>query len=943
LGSQSVNFIGQVDVETTETTQAGIRIRPTIAPMSDATSFSQAWGKRERAIRSNEQPSTLSLTGHCLDVAAVVTCLLALPTWRKRFERLAGRPLSVIDVDRCIVLAFLHDVGKAGIGFQSKAWDEAAQAAWRHAHHCGRDQQGHTRIVAPLLGGAPEFAELRDALGVDRIRLWGGALAVDQQDVIELWLAAVSHHGDPIAFDDDIRMRASAPHPTWTGTAGSYSPLRTLQELKRTAEAIWPHAFDADAPPLRPTQAFIHALAGLVSLADWIGSDTRHFPFDLGPQDGGRWRHSLGAANRALRAMCIDAEDIRADLRQRSPTFQQVFGFAPTDVQNAAAAAPISSPIVLEAETGSGKTEAALWRFKTLFEAGEVDALCFLLPTRVAATGISVRLDEFVRKLFPNEDLRPNTVLAVPGYLRANAAEGKWLAPFTVQWPDREIGDPLFWAAENSKRYFAAAVAAATIDQFLLSTLQTKHAHLRGSVLLRSLVVVDEVHASDPYMRALLIKALRRHQAAGGHALLLSATLTRDLRDELLRTAPTPGGNSKGLGARRAKPAPAAAMSEEHDYPRISAPVGIRTFGPIQQHKRIQHSLQPWMREPQAVARCAVAAMEAGARVLVLRNTVRQAVATQQAIEELLGRDHPALFRCNSVAALHHGRYALPDRRALDARVGELFGKGVAKVCQAVLLCATQTVEISVDCDADFLITDLAPMDVLLQRLGRLHRHAGRLGFRPAGHDEPRCVVLVPPNPDLSGLLSGGAGGLGIGKRSAYPDLLVLQATLNALNDTQRFPVLDIPSDNRDLVEQCCGRPALQQLADALGGDWPEHLQNLQGLASAQGQAALFQCIDWAQPWRDAVPGELSTEAKTRLGLDSVEVDLPSGTRSPFGHALERLAIPAWMLPTMPDRDDLGPPVVEGLFEDAQGLSFSVRGQGFSYTRWGLAATGLIQ
>jgi CRISPR-associated endonuclease/helicase Cas3 len=73
-----------------------------------------------------------------------------------------------------------------------------------------------------------------------------------------------------------------------------------------------------------------------------------------------------------------------------------------------------------------------------------------------------------------------------------------------VQWPDRDVGDPIFWAAENSKRYFAAAAAAATIDQFLLSTLQTKHAHLRTSVLLRSLVVVDEVHASDPNMRTLL-------------------------------------------------------------------------------------------------------------------------------------------------------------------------------------------------------------------------------------------------------------------------------------------------------------------------------------------------------------------------------------------------------------------------------------------------------
>jgi CRISPR-associated endonuclease/helicase Cas3 len=895
-----------------------------------------AWGKLDRAHPDRTTAPRLSLVGHSLDVAAVVRALLALPTWRKRLERLAGRPLNDTDLDRLTVLAFLHDVGKAGAGFQSKALTDEQQALWRRRHGVPFDQQGHTRIVAPLLGLEPAFQEHRLNLGVDAIRAWGGPSAPAQEDVIDLWLASISHHGEPMAFSTTLRSLSALPHPTWTATVDGYSPLEGLAELGRTARALWPGAFSEDSPAFRPRQALIHGFAGLVSLADWIGSHTGHFPFDLGPQDAGRWTHSLAAAGQALRAMRIDVEDIRCDLRRRAPDFQQTFGFAPTAVQAGAADLPPCSPVVLEAETGSGKTEAALWRFKTLFEAGEVDSLCFLLPTRVAATGIADRVDRFMRDLFPDAEWRPNTVLAVPGYLRANAAEGQWLAPFTVQWPDREPGDPLFWAAENSKRYFAAAVATATIDQFLLSTLQTRHAHLRGSVLLRSLVVVDEVHASDAYMRALLLKALQRHHAAGGHALLLSATLTRDLRDELLRTGSSPATGGKGLGAPRPVPV-AKTPPEADDYPRISAPGVVRTFGPSQSHKRIHHVLQPWMRDPESVARCAVQAVQAGARVLVLRNTVRQAVATQRAIEDLLGSEHPALFRCNDVVALHHGRYALPDRRALDARVGELFGKDAAQQRQAWVLCATQTIEISVDCDADLMITDLAPMDVLLQRLGRLHRHAKRQGFRPVGFETARCVVLVPPHDDLGALLSGGAGGLGIGRNSAYPDLLTLQATMNALRDGQRFPMLDIPGDNRDLVEQCCGRPALHRLAQTLGDDWMSHLQQLQGQTSAQGSAALFQCIDWAHPWREAVPGELSTQAKTRLGLDSIEVDLPPATRSPFGHVLERIAIPAWMLRSLPEEDDRGAPAVEDLRAGPDGLHFTVRDQAFTYTRLGLA------
>ena len=59
----------------------------------------------------------------------------------------------------------------------------------------------------------------------------------------------------------------------------------------------------------------------------------------------------------------------------------------------------------------------------------------------------------------------------------------------------------------------------------MLAALQVKHAHLRGSALSRSLLVIDEVHASDTYMTAVIDRLLRGHLAAGGYALLMSATL----------------------------------------------------------------------------------------------------------------------------------------------------------------------------------------------------------------------------------------------------------------------------------------------------------------------------------------------------------------------------------------------------------------------------------
>lgn len=892
-----------------------------------------AWGKLDRSAPDRTRAARLSLVGHCVDVAAVARALIELPTWRARLQRLAGRDFSATDLDRLTVLAFLHDVGKAGAGFYSKGLGDAEQRAWLSRVNWDFSQLGHTRVVAGLLRFDAECEAHRTALGMEQLRAWGGPEPLAQQAILDLWLAAVSHHGDPISAVS-LTTQAEKPigHATWTVPIAGYDPVRGLASMRETAHELWPLAFADPEPMPLPGHALIHAFAGLVSLADWIGSNTDMFPFELGPQDAARWCGSQAAARRALRAMRIDLEASRADLRARSPSFFDTFKFDATPVQKATADAPLLSPLVLEAETGSGKTEAALWRFKHLFERGEVDALCFLLPTRVAATGIAERLNRFIDRLFPDPALRPNTVLAVPGYLRANNKEGSLVAPFTVQWPDVEVGDPLYWAAENSKRYFVAAAAAATIDQFLLSTLQTRHAHLRASALLRSLVVVDEVHASDPYMRALLVAALQRQLAAGGHALLLSATLTQDLRDELLAAAPRP----KSWGFEVSRPAASKALPD--DYPRISAPGHDVTFGAIGHHKRIRRELQPWMREPGQVAKRAAQAAMQGARVLVLRNTVRQAVATQQALEALLGLDHAALFRCSGVVALHHGRYAFEDRQVLDRQVGELFGKDAAESRRAVVLCATQTVEISVDCDADFLITDLAPMDVLLQRLGRLHRHDRRRGFRPAPCAEPQCLVLVPPLDDLSSLLGPkSVRGLGLGDRSAYPNVMSLQATLNALRDHDRFPVLDIPTHNRALVESTCGRPALQVLADLLGGPWPAHATDLQGKEYAQRSTAHFVCTDWQKPWKHAAVDELRPDARTRLGLDGIELELPVRARTPFGNSIHTLSVPAWMLPRAPKEEGQDKPVVEDLQGDAGGFSFSVQRQPFRYDRHGLA------
>jgi CRISPR-associated endonuclease Cas3-HD len=539
---------------------------------------------------------------HSIDVAAVMDALLSLPTLCRRLAGLAGRELSARDLRRLVALTFLHDIGKAGAGFQSRGSGDAVRAAWRLRSGAPRKQMGHVEVVAPLFGVNERFDAHRGALGLAGVLAWGGAGQAGQMFVADLWLAAISHHGVPVTaqtLNGGELQRGS----TWLHPLPGYDPVEGLAQLGRAARELFPEAFHKE-PMQAAAPGLAHAFAGLVSLADWIGSNTQDgfFPYAPWPQDLARWPAARERATEVLRRMQLDVEGARADLRRRAPAFVAVFGDPPRPAQTLAAEwsgdCDRDRVVVLEAETGSGKTEAALWRFKTLFEAGEVDALCFLLPTRVAATGIYDRLNRFIERLFPDPVLRPPTVLAVP-------------------------------------------------------------------------------------------------------------------------------------------------------YPAIASRGGIRTCADTGRRKAVRIDLQPAMRDAVAVAALAAVELRHGARVLVLRNTVRQAVATQQALEALLGVDHPALFTLGRVPALHHGRYAFEDRQQLDARVEALFGKAAVASDAACVLVGTQTLEISVDCDSEVMITDIAPIDVLLQRLGRLHRHAKRDGVRPPAAREPRLVVLTPADRDL--------------------------------------------------------------------------------------------------------------------------------------------------------------------------------------------------
>jgi CRISPR-associated endonuclease/helicase Cas3 len=581
-----------------------------------------------------------------------------------------------------------------------------------------------------------DYADARYAvLGLERTEAW-----FSPDDNNELWDTLFAHHGRPWSDDPADAMLH------WCRDDAGNDPIADLAPM-RTALDQWFGSAFAPGSPLPREPAFHHAFAGLLMLADWLGSDVRFFPFADGTATD-RMADARIMAQTALRRVSLAAEDRRADVRKQAPTFADLFsGASPRAIQRDVCL-PRMQCIVLEAETGSGKTEAALWRFRDLFVQGAVDGLYFALPTRVAATQMFARIKRFRDALFPGDD-RPAVVLAVPGQVGADEARGHPLPDFSFEWNDNadEATRQRRWAAEHPKRFLAAQIAVGTIDQVLLATIATRHAHLRGTALLRHLLVVDEVHASDRYMETLLGNLLRGHIQAGGHALLLSATLGVGMHARLLGTQ-----------------CPSLTSAEERPYPALSwAAGGQAKFHRVCSDgtgKAVRLETAALIDDPAAVAAIAFDAANAGAKVLVIRNTVGAAVATAHALETAVGAAHPVLFRVAGVATLHHGRFAPADRRLLDAAVEAALGKASSAGARVVI--GTQTLEQSLDLDADLLITDLCPVDVLLQRTGRLHRHPR---LRPARFAEPRTVVLTPTVRDLLPLLTSGRGRHGLGPR----------------------------------------------------------------------------------------------------------------------------------------------------------------------------------
>lgn len=887
-------------------------LQPVPLPLPPA---SACWAKWESAT-GRWHP----LWAHSLDVAAVLVCLLGPGGVLRRPLRGhlsvstlgPGGSLPQGLLEHLTYLAILHDAGKTNCAFQAQLRLGATAP-----------NRGHVR---PFL----------DAWGQPGVRAWvGRALSGMGEDVraADVLRETVCHHGRPFPPG----QHGSTLAGVWIQPPGSaYHPGRALDHLLRLAsEVTGLRPAPLGVPPASPVTFSLRTLsagasqhlAGALTLADWIGSNAEYFPL-IGPpgtdppdavRESSYWTTALARA----REVCADMRLCNPPRPAPSPSpaasdtpdepgpgllerlFPSIFGSAlgpagetggrgsaPTPVQQHLAERPLGPGLyILESETGSGKTEAALTLYARLREAGLVDGLVFALPTRATTLAMRHRVERFLSHL--HGAAAPPVVLAVGGR-QHDSGQGAFArdpspSPVEGVLPDDEPA--LFgaeddearaaarqrWASASSKRYLTGEVVVGTIDQVLLAGLAVSHAHLRLAALSRHLIVVDEVHAYDRYMTETLANLLRHHVRGAGSALLMSATLASSARQDydLVERWRDPADEATAERQRQEAGRPYPALWHQ---PRAECPmtaVGLT-------HGVSQGSSLRWDTTTETCGlQEAVRAARAGARVLVLRNTVRGARATMDLLSssgagDLLWR--PATSRAGTA---YHSRYSTPDRQLLDHSVLTAFGRGTPN--QGVILVATQVVEQSLDVDFDLAVTDLAPVDLLLQRAGRLQRHPERV--RPAVIADRRLLVIGPA--DSEGFSSWlGRNGRpvvrqrGLGWGTVYGDLADLELTRRLL---QSDPHVVIPADNRRLVEAVY-HPARRALLRPTGA-WGPYLDSLEGRDAAQRQNSTRMRLNFGVPYgalaaQYAAVGE--REVRTRLGDDRIEIRL--GTPVPSYH-----------------------------------------------------------
>jgi CRISPR-associated helicase Cas3 len=593
------------------------------------------------------------------------------------------------------------------------------------------------------------------------------------------------------------------------------------------------------------------------------------------------------------------------------------------EVIRAASTMDPSGILIVEAPMGEGKTEAALMAAEILAKRSGAGGLMVALPTQATSDAMFKRVMDWIstlpftdegRALVPetgadnDQDHRRSVFLAHgkawlnPDFAvlsrrsRARDIDSDGVGQMTVQ-----EGAYLDSWMTGTKKGVLADFVVGTIDQVLFSALQSRHVALRHLALARKVVILDEVHSFDAYMDTYLLRAIEWLGSYGVPVIALSATLPVSLREQLVnayqtgrdRMEPVDSAASDWMSQPNTWDDPLPVVPKTVDAPMADAVLTFTTGGSAESIPVSADAVARRIAVKRAhdadVPQLLQEALQDGGIAVVIRNTVARA---QETFDQLKG-----LFDDGQTMLLH-SRFLACDRKVREQRLQRILGRPEPDGSRGerpdrLIVVATQVIEQSLDLDFDLMITDLAPTDLLLQRMGRLHRHRRPQDQRPVRLAAPTCVVVGVDDwsqspPDFPP-----------GSVAVYGQHLLFRAAAQLLHrDT-----INLPSDIGPLVQVAYG-------SEAIG---PEIWQSAMAAAAVKAQVQLERQKESASSfllhtptrdvlgltgWLDGSIGEAddNSRAQVRESDDSIEVLVVQSDSH------DQWRIPDWVDPELKDR-----------------------------------------
>ena len=669
--------------------------------MKELPSYFRYWGKATKDGNYHLLPY------HCLDVAAVGYSLLDVnrPLCQRLAKELEVNPIWLQNwFTFCLSL---HDIGKFAIAFQGQVVslsDSLVPVNSRMPYTVPHDTLGYYLWQKVLEGCWSDEGALGYKSSDSDLR--------KVQRAFNPWIEVVTgHHGVPPNKGKSSLLIAN--FFTEHDEQAAWSFFKTMADLFLSDVDL---ELLCDKNIKKRLKLVSWQLAGLVVFSDWLGSglDRSDYHSDEIALESYWSQYAVPLSLRIL-----DKINLTPSKVSNFTHLQHLFPFIEetTPLQKWAENVKIGDTpqlFILEDVTGAGKTEAALGLAHRLMSKGVADGIYAALPTMATSNAMYDRLGKSYRKLYA-DDANPSIVLShgasklskdfrdSVGLHENNKAE--------TDYSNEELSASAYcnaWLADSRKKSLLAEVGVGTLDQALLCVLPARHQSLRLLGLARQILIIDEVHSYDPYMNQLLQALLEAHARQGGSAILLSATLPQRMRENYV--------DAFCAGAGLESPV----LNSEPSYPlathvpfQDSCETSLQTRSEVARDVHIS-----LLTDTEQVLNVIKAANEEGKCICWIRNTVGDA---RKAYDQLYAQSWIDKERLG----LFHSRFAMVDRQRIEKETRDYFGitDSSPEKRRGRILIATQVVEQSLDLDFDVMISDLAPMDLIVQRSGRLHRH----------------------------------------------------------------------------------------------------------------------------------------------------------------------------------------------------------------------------